>query len=131
MTTLAVALYGHFGHIPGMPSKPLAEPPNRIETLRKSLGWSMEKLAAECDPPTSAAQISRLEKGQRKLTDFWMERIARALGCEPSELLKGAPAPLSPDERALVELYRGLEEPGQAALFQAGSAMRKRSSDKG
>ena len=65
---------------------------NRVAEMRKEKGWSQERLAAEISPPTNKQQIGRLEKGTRKLTQDWMERIAKALGCSPAELIaaKGA-----------------------------------------
>ena len=53
----------------------------------------------------SSAQISRLEKGERALAVPWMERLARALGCQPAELLAPrheavGPSPPGPAEGA-------------------------------
>lgn len=39
---------------------------------------------------TSQAQISRLETGERELTEDWMRRIATALEVEPADLLECA-----------------------------------------
>ena len=36
---------------------------------------------------TTQQQIDRLEKGQRKITAEWMEKLSGPLGCKPSELL--------------------------------------------
>lgn len=59
--------------------------PNRIAYLRRKKGLSMQKLAARVD--TSQQQIDRLEKGQRRLTVDWMERISDALNCAMMDLL--------------------------------------------
>jgi len=45
----------------------------------------MEALARLVD--TSASQINKLEKGQRRLTDDWLRRLALALQCDPGELI--------------------------------------------
>ena len=37
---------------------------------------------------TSKSQIDKLEKGQRRLTEDWMRRLARALQCNPADLLE-------------------------------------------
>lgn len=37
---------------------------------------------------TSKSQIDKLEKGQRRLTEDWMRRLARALQCSPADLLE-------------------------------------------
>lgn len=57
--------------------------------LREAKNLSRAQLAARCNPVTSSQQIERLEKGERRLTVDWIERVARALGVEPSELLNG------------------------------------------
>jgi len=69
----------HIGQMTGMP--------NNIRVLREARGWSMEELASALDPPTTAPTINKLEKGQRRLTDDWMRRIASALHCRPADLL--------------------------------------------
>jgi transcriptional regulator with XRE-family HTH domain len=60
-----------------------------IRRAREERGWSLEKLALKCVPPTGYTTISRLEKGKRGLTLDWVERIANALGIDPAELLVG------------------------------------------
>jgi transcriptional regulator with XRE-family HTH domain len=59
-----------------------------IKAARKAKGWSLERLAARVEPPTSYQQISRLEQG-RMLTIDWIEKIAKALGADPLELMGG------------------------------------------
>jgi transcriptional regulator with XRE-family HTH domain len=60
---------------------------NHLEAWRKARGLSQEKLAQRIRPPTDKTQISKLEKGDRRLTDEWLTRIARALHCEARDLL--------------------------------------------
>lgn len=50
----------------------------------------MEALARLVD--TSASQINKLEKGQRRLTDNWLRRLAAALQCNPGDLIDGPPS---------------------------------------
>lgn len=94
---------------------------NRIEELRKERGWSMYDLARRVG--TSAPQISKLEKEQRRLTKQWIDRIARAFGVHPGELI----APLSDDaktlndrEKAVVELSRRMPPDQLDLWFQVG-----------
>jgi transcriptional regulator with XRE-family HTH domain len=63
---------------------------NRIRELRKAAGLTCAELAALCVPPTSHAQISRLETSKRRLAQDWMERIAPALRCTPADLIANA-----------------------------------------
>lgn len=59
--------------------------PNRIREFRERAGLSMQALADRAG--TSAPQINKLEKGERKLTVDWMVRLGRALGIDAKELM--------------------------------------------
>lgn len=65
-----------------------------IAAARKAKGWSLEKLAervsAVSGTKTAYTTISRLEKGERRLTFDWVETIASALGVDPVALIAGA-----------------------------------------
>jgi phage repressor protein C with HTH and peptisase S24 domain len=58
---------------------------NRISEIRNARKISQDRLAELVG--TGRSQIVKLERGERRLTVEWMERIARALQCEPAELL--------------------------------------------
>jgi transcriptional regulator with XRE-family HTH domain len=58
-----------------------------IQALRAAADLSRPQLGALCDPKTSGQQIERIEKGQRRLTIEWIERIAKALRVEPEMLV--------------------------------------------
>lgn len=60
-----------------------------IERLRNEKGWSRPQLGARLTPPTSGQQIEKLEKGDRRLTVDWVEKVAKALGVDPAELIAG------------------------------------------
>ena len=57
----------------------------RIAFLRKKKGLSLSELAKAAG--TTKAQIQKLERGDRRLSLEWMERLARALHVKISELL--------------------------------------------
>lgn len=61
---------------------------NRIRELRERRGLTVYELAERIG--TTGAQISRLELGQRKLTEDWMRKLALALDVHPAELLAAA-----------------------------------------
>lgn len=65
--------------------------PNRIAELRKARGWTQEQLARACEPPTTQPQIKRLETGERRLTQQWMDILARALKVDAADLLPTKP----------------------------------------
>ncbi len=96
---------------------------NRISELRKARGLTMKQLAELVG--TSNQQISHLEKGRRRLTLDWMERIAKALECHPSDLLAGGTRLQNEKERAMIELFRGLSDEQQEAFLQATAALAK------
>lgn len=58
---------------------------NRIAILRKERGLTLAALAQAAG--TTKAQIQKLERGDRRLSLDWMERIARGLGVKMSDLL--------------------------------------------
>ena len=58
---------------------------NRIRQERTKRGLTQAELADRCN--TTNQQISRLEAGQRELTQSWLERLARALDINPVRLL--------------------------------------------
>lgn len=67
--------------------------PNRIYEIRTMKGVSRDKLAAMIG--SSRQQMMRLEKGERRLTTEWMQKIGNALGVPPSHLLREGDAPAS------------------------------------
>ncbi len=59
----------------------------RIRDVRRAQGLTLEDVAQRCDPPTTAQTISRLEVGTRTVSVKWLNRIARALGVQASDLV--------------------------------------------
>jgi transcriptional regulator with XRE-family HTH domain len=60
-----------------------------IKRLREARGWSRPQLGLRMRPPTSGQQVEKLEKGERRLTVDWIERVAKALQIDPAELIVG------------------------------------------
>lgn len=60
-------------------------PTNRLKELREKANLSPQKLAERIG--TTRQQIFKLEKGERRLTLEWLQRLAAGLGVEPSNLL--------------------------------------------
>jgi transcriptional regulator with XRE-family HTH domain len=104
-----------FGHKIGMIR-------NNIAVVRKRAGLSQTELAERIG--TTLNMMGKLERGARSLDTAWMEKIARALGVQPYELIgpvelpapeeKDAPRiilPVTlPNERALIEMFVALLE---------------------
>jgi len=79
------------------PVAPLSPMPNRIRELRIARNLTLEYVADRVG--TSVQQISRLELGNRRLTDNWMRRIASAIGVQPADLFTDS----GPDDREIVQ----------------------------
>lgn len=58
---------------------------NRLSALRRQAGLTQDQLAQRAD--TVRSQIVKLERGERRLTVDWMLRLAKALNCDPKDLL--------------------------------------------
>jgi len=67
---------------------------NNLQQARLARGLSQLELAERAE--TSFQQISRLEKGDRRLTMDWVRRLSRALGCTDAEILGLPPVPVDP-----------------------------------
>ncbi|WP_103728909.1 LexA family transcriptional regulator [Novosphingobium sp. HII-3] len=61
--------------------------PNRVRALRAERGWSLAELAERAG--TTASQIMKLEKSQRRLDLNWIERLACAFEISSTELMSG------------------------------------------
>ncbi len=87
---------------------------NRLKELRLNAGLTQKDLALHSG--TSQAQIDRLEKGTRRMTPEWLERLAPTLGCDPLALL-GQQTTLSDQENRMLRLFRPLSDEQKQALI--------------
>src|SRR5687767_11981066 len=60
----------------------------RIRDVRRARKLTLQDVADRCDPPTTPQTIGRLETGSRTVSVGWLNRIARALGVEPADLVE-------------------------------------------
>lgn len=93
---------------------------NRIRELREMAGLTVDELAARAN--TSSPQIRRLETGARRLTVDWMNRIAHALECSPTDLLVHAVISQAVDEVEVAPVGLGSLD---AAIKRRGLAVYK------
>lgn len=77
--------YGKIGAMIAAPQKSKLR--NRIKEFRLARQWSLEKLGERAD--TTRQQIYKLENGELRLSQEWMERLAKAFGdgMRPADLL--------------------------------------------
>ena len=61
-------------------------PPNRLREIRKARGLTLQAVGARAG--ISHVQLSRLEKGDRRLKDTQISALARALEVSPQDLLE-------------------------------------------
>jgi transcriptional regulator with XRE-family HTH domain len=59
---------------------------NHIKSIRLARGLTLSELARLTS--TTPAQIQKLERGERRLTDAWLKRLAVALQCHPVDLFE-------------------------------------------
>lgn len=77
----------------------------RIATVREVRGWKRPELARRMG--TTPQQLERLEKGQRRISEEWLNRAAQALEVSPAELLQDGEVSLSPSQNAQPFKYEG------------------------
>ena len=97
---------------------------NRIAEIRKKRGLTQSQLAELTD--TSTPQIQRLETGNRRLNMDWLEKISKALECEPAELI--APkAKQDPVEKELLNKFRQMPLHQRHTFLKVADAMTDKS----
>jgi len=105
---------------------------NRISILRRQKGVSLTALAKAAG--TTKAQIQKLERGDRRLSLDWMDRIAQAMNVKVSDLL---PADViacqhGPEDREILEIVSQLPPEDRVILVRIATGlldtMRSRSS---
>lgn len=58
-----------------------------IREVRKAKGLTLAEVGERCSPPTTAQTIGRLETGTRTVSVGWLNRIAKALDVDASDLV--------------------------------------------
>jgi transcriptional regulator with XRE-family HTH domain len=98
------------------PEKPLVPRfPNRIRELRKARGWSLEQLAEAVH--RSPDNVSKKERGERRLRLEEMPLYASALDCSVADLLPGE-ASLSQREKTLLAYFGAMTPDQQDQLLK-------------
>lgn len=86
----------------------------RIREVRRAKKLTLQDVADRCDPRTTPQTIGRLETGARTVSVGWLNRIARALGVEASDLIT---LPEREDVPVAARLdHEGAHAPGRAEV---------------
>lgn len=99
---------GNVLNFPTMPKKLSFLPLNRLRALRTAEGSSLATVAASCN--TTAAQIQKLETGDRELDYGWMLRLGKHYEMPPADLLLEEDGGLTPLERHFIDTLREVPE---------------------
>jgi transcriptional regulator with XRE-family HTH domain len=96
---------------------------NRISILRRQKGVSLTALAKAAG--TTKAQIQKLERGDRRLSLDWMDRIAQAMNVKISDLL---PADViacqhGPEDREILEIISQLPPEDRVTLVRIATGL--------
>lgn len=60
---------------------------NNLRLLRSARGWSQDEAAGALQ--TTLSQYAKLERGDRRLSDKWIERAAEAFGVDSGDVVRG------------------------------------------
>lgn len=93
---------------------------NKLRPWRLAFNMTLEELAARVG--TDKTQLSRLEKGKRRLTVDWMERIAKVYGCRREDLFYDPPVTGSQTEGGRRSLLPARKRAPHDALEFAGES---------
>lgn len=104
--------------------------PNNIRDLRGKMQLTQAQLGRLMDPPLSESTISKMESGERRLTNLQLRDLATILDCGPDEIpvLAGRddPSGVKRWERAQDDAVRASIESGAAATGYVLAQLRKK-----
>jgi transcriptional regulator with XRE-family HTH domain len=105
--------------------------PNNIKELRLRKQLTQAQLGRLMDPPIGESTISKMESGERRLTNLQLADLAAILACSPEEIPVVANRDPSPGvqrwQRAQQEAVRHSIESGAAATGYVLAQLRKKS----
>ena len=90
---------------------------NNIKKIRLSKNLKLREVAEKAG--TSTQQIQRLEKGDRKLTTEWLERLSGALDCQPSDIVSMLATSIDPWAQEQLKLLNRLTKSERELYIKA------------
>jgi transcriptional regulator with XRE-family HTH domain len=104
--------------------------PNNIKELRLRRQLTQAQLGRLMDPPLSESTISKMESGERRLTNLQLADLATLLDCRPDDIPvvsgRDAPAGVRRWQRAQHDAVRHSIESGAAATGYVLAQLRKK-----
>lgn len=104
--------------------------PNNIKTLRLNKGLTQEGLGRLLDPPMVVSTVSKIENGERRLSNLQIANFAEILGCRPENipLMTGRDRPddVRRWQDAQQEAIQQSVESGAAAIGYVLAQLRKK-----
>ena len=87
---------------------------NRIKEIRKQKSLTLKEVAEKAN--TSVQQVQRLERGDRRLTTEWIERLSNALNCTGADIVPDLAVDKNDTFRQLEADYLSLNEENRKEL---------------
>jgi len=96
---------------------------NSIAAVRRRKGLTLDAVAKAAG--TTKSQIQKLEKGERRLTLAWMERLARALDISMSDLLPAneTALPAAQSDREILEVIGMLQDEDRRIVLDVATRL--------
>ena len=94
---------------------------NFVRDRREAAGLTREALARKIG--CGVTTIVQIERGEMRLSDVWIYRIAEGLGCYPADLLDGGPERLTPRDRTVLDIFRTLSPEDQDRFIKLGAVL--------
>lgn len=98
---------------------------NNLRKIRNERGLTLEQLGEfmQVDHTT----ISRLERGEMKLTEKYIAKFAEQLQCHPAAIITDIQdVALSPEERDALQIVRGMDKEALQTWLTTGRLMKGR-----
>jgi transcriptional regulator with XRE-family HTH domain len=96
---------------------------NSIAAVRRRKGLTLDAVAKAAG--TTKSQIQKLEKGERRLTLAWMERLARALDISIFDLLPAneTALPAAQSDREILEVIGMLQDEDRRIVLDVATRL--------
>lgn len=86
-----------------------------LRKIRLAKGLKLREVAERAE--TSIQQVQRLENGERKLTTEWIEKLSKALDCEPSDIVPSLATQHDRENLEILDIIKRLPRDERGALL--------------